>query len=36
MATAETPNEKLIEQFFETLNAEDLDGLRPLLHPARR
>jgi len=33
VAKAETPNEKLVEQFFETLNAEDLDGLRPLLHP---
>ncbi len=32
MAAAETPNEKLIVDFFETLNREDLDGLRPLLH----
>ena len=33
MAAAETPNEQLVEQFFERLNAEDLEGLRPLLHP---
>ena len=30
---AQTPQAKLVEQFFDTLNREDLDGLRPLLHP---
>ena len=33
MAVAETPNEKLVEQFIDCLNREDLDGLRPILHP---
>ncbi len=33
MATAELPNEKLVEAFFDKLNDEDLEGLRPLLHP---
>ena len=33
MVKADTPNEQLIVDFFDTLNAEDLDGLRPLLHP---
>lgn len=26
-------NEKLIRDFFDLLNAEDLEGLRPILHP---
>ena len=30
---AETANEKLVELFIDCLNREDLDGLRPILHP---
>ena len=33
MAKADTPNEALVLEFFARLNAEDLEGLRPLLHP---
>ena len=33
MVKAETANEKLVEQFIDCLNREDLDGLRPILHP---
>ena len=32
MAEAESPNEQLVRRFIELLNAEDLDGLRPILH----
>ncbi len=32
MVSADSPNEQLIVAFFDRLNAEDLDGLRPLLH----
>jgi len=30
---AESHNEGLVRRFFEKLNAEDLEGLRTLLHP---
>ncbi len=33
MPIAETENEKLVERFIDCLNREDLDGLRPILHP---
>ena len=33
MVKADTPNEKLVLDFFDRLNAEDLEGLKPLLHP---
>ena len=33
MAIAETPEEKLVESFIDCLNREDLEGLRPILHP---
>ena len=32
MAQAETRNEFLVRQFFETLSSGDLEALRPLLH----
>ena len=30
---ADSPNEALVRQFFARLNAEDLEGLRTILHP---
>ena len=33
MVKGETANEKLVEAFIDCLNREDLDGLRPILHP---
>ena len=30
---AESHNEAVVRRFFEKLNAEDLEGLRPILHP---
>ena len=33
MADAESDNEKLVRRFIECLNNEDMDGLRPVLHP---
>jgi len=33
MAKADTPAEQLVLDFFDRLNAEDLEGLKPLLHP---
>lgn len=33
MATAKTPNEQLILDFFDLLNAEKLQELKALLHP---
>lgn len=32
MTSAETTNEKLAREFFETLSTGDLEALRPLLH----
>jgi hypothetical protein len=30
---ADSQNEALVRRFFDKLNAEDLEGLRPILHP---
>ena len=32
MADAETRNEQLVREFFETLSSGDLEALRPLIH----